>query len=291
MPSTQQQDDAEQIRKRSSSGNVGPLAIALGITTGGLNLAVILVLYRQYGYPLPDGVALVGFAATLFVLGFIPGFVSGHTRLVVPIVGFLVLLTGVATAEVTTPAPEWDTLGEYTVVVGDLYVSRWANDLQIWVALLLAGGVAEFALRDGYGLGAERLRNLPTVPLSGYVVAWLAGGFGALFGATITVHTVRIGVSPTGIEFVIFLAATLAVAVPLAAVLTRGLVAPIVLFGLVVPRPLLTEVFETPDSPLFLLLLGPIAVVFALVAAIEYLVRYQWRTGDDGNRFATDSSP
>lgn len=279
MPSTKPSNNRSS-NDRGGWRTVTATGTALGLATAVLNVAVVLALYDQYGYPFPEGAALVGFVATLAAFGFVPGFVSGHTRLGIPALGFLAFLAGVTIAEVTSPAPEWGQLGDFTVVHGEVYINRWANRQSVLVALLLAGGVAEFGVRSAYNLADDRLRNLPGLPFSPYVVAWVAGGFGALFGTTVALMVWRIGASPTGIELVVFACATLAAAVPLAALLARGLVVPLILFLLVVPRPLLREVFVGTDSPLFLILLGPFALVFAIAGAVEYYVRTRAR--DDG---------
>lgn len=280
----------------SDSAETGPTAsgldgtaVALGVVTALLNLAVVLALYDRYGYPVPDGVAYAAFVATLLAFGFLPGFVTGNTRLIVPVAGFLALLSAVVFAEVTTPTAGWHELGGYPVADGPIYIGRWANNLYAVVALLLAGGVAEFGVRAGYDVAATRLRNLPALPLSRYVVAFLAGGFGSLVGAALALVAATRGVTPAGIELLVFAAGTLVVFVPLAALLYRGLLAPLALSVLVVPYPLVSELLVGSDSPVFLLLLGPLGVGLAVVATVEYHLRYRRGGGRSENRF-TDAN-
>ena len=81
-----------------------------------------------------------------------------------------------------------------------------------------------------------------------------------------------------------------ATVIPLAALLSRGLVVPIALFAVLVPPVVLAEMFGTPDSGVHLLLPGPYAILFRVVWLLESLLRSRYR-GWNGGRFAAGPNP
>lgn len=264
--------------------------LALAALGGVANAGVVLALYARGDYPaLASAPETARLAATTFVLGFAPLFLSAHTRLLTPAAGSVAALAGTAVLERTTPTPEWSRLGEHVVVDGPTYVSSYANAWAVWLALPAVAGVVEFAIRRGYGVGDRRLRNLPTFPLSRGSVAGLAGGCACLVALATTLLVLRAGISPRGAAAAVFVFAAAVTAVPLAALLSRGIVAPTVLFA-PVPVVLLYEIFLPADSPVHVLLFGPAAVVLAAAWALEAALRSRLG-GWDGGRFAGRDPP
>ncbi len=78
-----------------------------------------------------------------------------------PAAGFVFVLGGTVSVELATPNPEWSTLDGYVIVDGPTHVASYANTWYVWLSLLLVAGGLEFAIRRGYGVGDDRLRNLP----------------------------------------------------------------------------------------------------------------------------------
>ncbi|RQG89966.1 hypothetical protein EA462_08135 [Natrarchaeobius halalkaliphilus] len=265
-----------------------PSSIALGAVGGGVNVALVLALYARAGYPTLEtyaGVSLL--VVTGFVLGFVPAFVSAHTRLIVPAIGFLAALAGTVFVELTTPSPEWSELEGYLVVDGPTHVGSYANTWYVWLSLFLLAGVLECGIRQGYGIETRRLRNLPTPPFSPGTLAWVVLGFASLVGVSTVLLALRAGIRPPIAAVGVFVGAVGVTAVPLAAVLARGIVSPAILFAVLVPYVLSVEVFTTTDSPVHLLLFGPYAVVLVVAWVLEATVRSRVR-GWDGGRFVSD---
>ncbi|AEH37245.1 hypothetical protein [Halopiger xanaduensis] len=258
-----------------------PTTVAIAALGGLANVAVVLGLYARGDYPAPEVAVL---AVTAFLVGFLPWFATAYTRLLTPAIGFLAALSGTAYLEFATPPPEWGQLGEYVVVDGPTHVSSYANAWDVWLALLTVAGVLEFAIRRGYGIGGDRLRNLPTLPFSRDRLVRTVGSVAALVGLAATLLVLRAGIRPPAAAAVVFLFAAAVTAVPLAALLARGIVVPTVLFALV-PYTLVYEVFVTTDSPLHILLFGPYAIVLALAWVLEEAIRSRLG-GWDGGRFA-----
>lgn len=260
--------------------------LALASVAGLGNVAVVLALYARADYPiLGSSIDVAPLVVTGFVVGFVPLLVSAYTRLLAPAVGFVAVLAGTVYLELTSPSPEWSELGGYVVVDGPTHVGSYANTWYVWLALLLLAGAVEFAIRRGYGIGNRRLRNLPDLPIPRPVLAWTVAGFAALVGVATTLLVIRSGIEPSPVALVVFAVTSGVVAVPLAALLARGLLLPIVLFAALVPYFVTVEVFATTDSPVHILLFGPYAVVIAAAWLLEEAVRSRlW--GWDGGRFA-----
>lgn len=252
---------------------------------GGIaNAAVVVALLTYFDYPLIETNAeLATLAAQAFLLGFVPLLITAHTRLLAPAGGFAILLGRVVHAELTSPAPEKvGELGSNAIVEGPFHVRNYAEAWFALLALLLIAGVVEFALRRGYGLGADRLRNLPALPLSRPVLVGVLAGLSGFVGASAVLLVRQSTGLATGEAAGVFLGAAAATAVPLAALLTRGYLAPLFPFALAVPHGLLVEAFGTPDSYVHISILGRVAVFLALVWLLEYLFRSRYRGWNGG---------
>lgn len=189
-------------------------SIAVG-TAGGIASAVVVgVLLSAFDYHV---VTTATERWTLlpgaFVLGFATVAVSAHTGLVSPGGGFLALLTTVVYIELTTAPPQAVVeRGDDVIVDGSFHALSYADTWYVWLALLLVAGVAEFAIRRGYELGDDRLRNLPVLPLSRTDVWLVVAGCSVAVGLATMTLLVRGGLWDTvpgyGIGFVAAAVAT-----------------------------------------------------------------------------------
>lgn len=260
------------------------VAVATAVLSGLLHVAIVLALFARAAYPtMESAVGIASLAVTAFAFGAIALFVSAYTRLLTPAIGFLTVFVATIYLELTSPLPEWSELNGYVIVEGSTHVASYAGAWYVWLALLLYASVIEFAIRRGYGVGEHRLRNLPELPLSRSTVGWVVALCSGLIGAATTLLVIRVGIRPTFAAVAVFGFAVAVAAVPLLALLSRGLLTPTVLFALV-PYFLTVEVFITTDSPVHILLFGPYAVVLAVAWALEALIRSRLR-GWDGGRF------
>ncbi|WP_222913846.1 hypothetical protein [Natrinema sp. SYSU A 869] len=223
-----------------------------------------------------------------FVLGFVTVALSVHTGLVSPGGGFLALLVAVVYTELTTSPPRAVVeRGDDVIVDGSFHALSYAETWYVWLALLLVAGVAEFAIRRGYSLEDGRLRNLPTLPLSRTDLWLVVVGCSGAVGLATMILLVRGVLWETASGYGIgFVAAAVATVVPLAALLSYGIVSPFVLYGWLVMATLHTEAFTAPDSGLHIPILGVSSIGFVIVAGLELLVRSRLR-GWDGGRFAS----
>lgn len=266
--------------------------IALASLGGLANAVIVVGLLFHFEYPLVE--TTIGFAsagATAFVFGFLPVLISVRTGLIAPTIGYLTLLIGVAFVEITTPAPERvGGLGSTDIVEGPFYVYEYADSWYVWLALLLVAGVGEFAIRSGYDLGNQRLRRVPTLPLSQATSVGVAVGFGGLLGAATALHVgISLGLGP--IESLIlgsFVVA--ATTISLAALLSFGIVTPFVLFTFGIVIVLRALVFGSPTGVAALVVPGLLAVLCAIVWVVEHLLRSRFR-GWNGGRFANSVQP
>lgn len=265
-----------------------PSVASIGIGTGGgiASAVVVGTLLSQFDYDIVMSVEWWLFLPGAFVLGFVAVAWSAHTGLVSPGGGLLALLTAVVYTELTTAAPRAVVeRGDAVIVDGSFHALSYAETWYVWLALLLVAGVAEFAIRRGYDIGDDRLRNLPFLPLSRadlwLVVTGCSVGVGLATSALLAQGELWDTIPGYAIGFV---AAAVATAVPLAVLLSHGIVSPFVLYGWLVTTTLHTEAFTAPDSGLHIPILGASAIGFAIVAGLELLVRSRVR-GWDGGEF------
>ncbi len=257
-----------------SSPSLRTLLVA---TLGGVaHLGVVEFLFRWLGH-VPDSLwplASVSSAVFVFAFGFLAVLCSAHTRLLSPLVGLPTLLAWAAYRDVTSPTPEWSELGGHLVVDGSVYLTSYVGTWYVWLATFVVLAAVEYGLRYHYGIGDGQLRNLPPLPLGRRVTALVAGAVGGAFGVAVVAWMARIGVNPTGIVPVLAVTTAIAAAVPVAAAVARGLITPTACFLALVVPVLATQTFVGGEGgPVFLLLLGPLAVGFAIVGLLEGLLR------------------
>lgn len=267
------------------------LSAAIGILGGLAHVVLVIALLLYFDYhPFVTSTELVLLSAGVFVLGALPLAVSAYTRLLVPGGGLLALAASVTVVEATTPAPQKvGELGGHAIIDGSFHALRYADSWYIWLSLLLVAGVAEFTIRRGYALGDDRLRHLPEFSLVRSRLWTVVAACSIVVGTGTMVLLIDGTLWDTVPGYVIgFAAAAAATAVPFAALLARGLVSPILLYSLVITTHARAEAFLSPDG-LAIVFLGFMAVVFAIVAAIEWLVRSRL-FGWDGGRFVDNQS-
>ncbi|WP_050034043.1 hypothetical protein [Halorubrum halophilum] len=248
------------------------LFVALG--GGTAHLAAVELAFRALGHappercPLSDPDRVVG----LFALGFLASLAVAHTRLYSPAIGLPAAFAWATVRDAAAPAPEWSEVGGFLVVDRTVFLSAYADGWVVLVGLLAVAAGAEFGLRTRYEFGDEGLRNLPSAPTRLRNAALDGLAVGGVFGLAATVRIATFGVSPTSAVPVMAATTTAAAAVPVAAA-ARGLVAPTACFALIVPSLARTVFTGSEGGPVFLLLLGPIAVALVLVAVVEAAVR------------------
>ena len=257
--------------------SVPSLRTLLIATIGGCaHLGIVEFLFRWLGH-VPDSVwplASVATAAFVFAFGFLVVLLSVHTRLLSPIVGLPTLLAWATYRDITSPTPEWSELGGHLTVDGSVYLTSYVGTWYVWLTVLVVFATVEYGLRGHYGIDEKRLRNLPPMPSSRRGSIPVACTVGSTFGIAVAAWAASIGVNPTGIAPVLAVTTALAAAVPVGAAVARGLVAPIACFLAVVVPVLLNQTFVGGEGgPVFLLLLGPLAVGFAIVGLLEDLFR------------------
>ncbi|MFC4541195.1 hypothetical protein ACFO5R_04545 [Halosolutus amylolyticus] len=270
------------------------VASAITIATlGGLaHAAVVSTLLTRIDYPLVDSTAgLAALAAGAFLLGFVAFLVTAHTRLYFSAIGSVALLVGVTYVELTSPDPQTvGELGGHDIVEGPFHVYHYADNWALLLSLLLVAGVAEYGLRRGYGPGADRLRNLPDLPLRRRTLAGVVVGVAGFVGVATVLLVQKSATLGVDGALVVFACVAAVTAVPLAALLGEGALVPLFLFTLVVPRFLLVEVFLTTDSYVHILALGLYAIVLAIVGLLETRFRARYR-GWDGGAFTEHTNP
>ena len=253
------------------------LHTVLVATLGGVaHLGVVEFLFRWLGH-VPDSLwplASITSMVYVFAFGFLAVLCSAHTRLLSPIVGLPILLVWATYRDVASPAPEWSELGGHLVVDGSVYLTSYVGTWYVWLATFVVLAAAEYGLRGHYGIRGKPLRNLPPLPLDRRAAVFVAGAVGGTFGVAVVVWMVGIGVNPTTIVPVLAATTAIAAAVPVAAAVARALVTPIACFLALVVPVLATQTFVGGEGgPVFFLLIGPLAVGFAIVGFLESLLR------------------
>lgn len=255
-------------------------SITAGLLGGVANGALAVALIETAGYAVVESTAeTTVLTAIAFGFGFVPVVLSAHTRLVAPAAGVAALLVGVTyTALTSPPAAKLYELGGHDVVSEPALFSRYARFWPVWFGLLIVAGVAEYAIRRGYGLWSHPLRNLPDLPLPRSDMTGAVVVASSLVGVGAAIEFKQLA------PLAAFLLAAAATAVPLTAVLSRGFVTPLLLFAIWVPRSFHVEAFGDPHGVLHLFVLLPFTIGCAIAWALEALVRSRVR-GWDGGRF------
>lgn len=248
--------------------------LLVGLAGGTAHLAAVELAFRVLGHAPPERWPLSdpGRAVGLFALGFLVSLAVAHTRLYSPAIGLSAAFAWATARDAAAPAPEWSEVGGFLVVDRTVFLSAYAGGWAVIVGLLAVAAGAEFGLRSRHGLGDERLRNLPSAPIRLRNVALGGLAIGGVFGLAVTFRIAAFGVSPATAVPVMAATTTAAAAVPVAAA-ARGLVGPTVCFALLVPPLARAVLTGSEGGPVFLLLLGPIAVALVLVAVAEAAVR------------------
>lgn len=224
-----------------------------------------------------------------FVLGLISVWFSAYTGLLSPGGGLLLVLVTVVSVELTTPSPQQiGELGGNAIIDGSFFALSYASTWYLWLALLLVAGVGEFAIRQGYEYHDDRLRNLPKLPLSRGELVILVSGCSVIVGLATMGVLVHGQLWDTISGYSIgFASATVATAISLTALLSRGIITPFLLYSWLLTKSLHTEVFTSPETGLHILLVGIASLALAIVAALELLVRHRLLGWNGGNFVST----
>lgn len=262
------------------------ISLVLSILGGLTNAAVVTGLLLYFDYPLVQTNAGIGaLAVAAFCFGFVPLFVTAETKLLSPSIGFIVLLVGVTYVEVTTPSPKSvGQLGANNIVEGPFHIYNYADSWYLWLALLLAVGIGEFAIRRGYGVGDRRLSRVPDLPLSKTSSVLMIPGSGILLGgATALLISVSLGFSLTE-SLIIGSFVAVDTVLALTALLSTGIVTPFLLFVIWIPIVLRALVFGSPSGVAPLVVPGFLIILLAIAWLVEFIVRFRFR-GWDGGQF------
>lgn len=128
--------------------------LLVALLVGVVHTAVVVGVVARLDYPvqtfasLPGGVA--GAAVGLVAVVAVPAFVLLRYRVVLPGVAAIVGVAWPISREVTTPAPEFSTLGGYTVVDGTRYVDAYVNGWYVWLLAFVLLGLTEYVVRSDH---------------------------------------------------------------------------------------------------------------------------------------------
>lgn len=126
-------------------------ALLGALFVGVVHTAVVGGVVARLDYPvqtfesLPGGVA--GAAVGLVTVVAVPVFVLLRYRVVLPALAATVGVAWPIYRAVTTPAPEFSTLGGYTIVDGTRYVDAYANGWYVWLLASVLLGLTEYVVR------------------------------------------------------------------------------------------------------------------------------------------------
>lgn len=142
---------AGQPRMARPHGRDGRRALALAVAVGLVHAAGIAALVARLDYPVDAlamapggrGGAVIGLVALLAV----PAFVVVRHRLLFPLATVLLIGGWSVGRELTTPPPEFSTLGGHTVVHGARYVDGYVDAWYVWLFAALLLGLAEYVAR------------------------------------------------------------------------------------------------------------------------------------------------
>lgn len=280
-------------------------SVIAGLLGGLANVAVTLELLERVESPFFEpgretalNSAMIGSIADtphvwlgVFALGFVPLFATTATRLIAPAGGFAALLVGVAHTVLTAPVPEATPAATGRLVEGPFYASNYAKSWYAWLPLLLVAGVAEFALRRGYGFGDEHLRHCPTFPLSRSQRWAVVLGSGLLVGLGIGLLSSTWAYYQSDISTVLetLVLGCIATTIALGTLVSRGLVTPTVLYVYGVQGIVAAMVFPSYPSPEAHLHPGIVFLFLSLAVSVLALLEWGLRSrvrGWNGGTFA-----
>lgn len=278
-------------------------ALAVALLVGAAHAAGVAALVASLDYPVdslagaPGGTAgaLLGLAALLGV----PTFLLVRYRLAVPLGVAAVGAGWPVYRELTTPAPEFSTLGGYTVVHGTRYLDGYVDAWYVWLFAYLLVGLAEHVVRtdldrlpdpvrDGrldrlFRGDARSARRMALAVGAGHaaVFLWLAADWG---------YFAPNGYLPSpwyaGLAVLAWTVLGLALVggVPAFLLVRVRLVLPTVGLAWLVRQTGWTQTLPLPDDSLPIYFLGWFFFAGLLLAAagVEYGLRAAWKRADGG---------
>ncbi|MFB6354041.1 MAG: hypothetical protein ABEJ92_08135 [Halobacteriales archaeon] len=126
-------------------------ALAVAVAVGLVHAAAIAALVARLDYPV-DALATapggrVGALVGLVALVAVPAFVAVRGRLLLPLAAVVLVAGRSVGLALTTPPPEFSTLGGHLVVHGPRYVDGYVDAWYVWLFAALLLGLAESVAR------------------------------------------------------------------------------------------------------------------------------------------------
>lgn len=267
------------------------LTFVVGVLGGIFHFLSVYIVFDFVGYQSEIGLSIAQ-SVGLVILGAMSFGLLAHTRLVSPAIGLIGLVGWVFHLElVATPQTEFHYYNEYLVLGfgADPHLLWYVVTWYLWASILVAIGLAEFGIREGYGIADDRLQNLPTVTLPGRAPILLSGACGLLFAISVYLAMGAIGVQTWKHQVMGFVGGGTILSIMLAGLFHRGLVFPLVLTFLLVVLPTPGIIIENGQGDTLLMLLF-VAPVILLSVVVEWYVRFKIFSDSDPNRFTTDFS-
>lgn len=128
------------------------LVPTIALLVGVLHAAAIFSVDSNLGYPIETfgttALARGSFLAGLVLLGALPVFVSLRYRLVAPSLLFLAGAVAPVYAQLTGAPPEFDYLGGFLTVAGEVHIYHYVRSWYAWLLVYLLAGVGEYGVRN-----------------------------------------------------------------------------------------------------------------------------------------------
>ncbi|WP_158055741.1 hypothetical protein [Halorussus halophilus] len=126
--------------------------ITIALLVGVLHAAALFSVDSHLGYPVETfgttALASGSFLAGLVLLGALPVFVSLRHRLVAPTLLFVLGAVAPVYAQLTGAQPEFDYLGGFLTVAGEVHVYHYVRSWYAWLLVYLLAGVGEYGIRN-----------------------------------------------------------------------------------------------------------------------------------------------
>ncbi|WP_164974669.1 hypothetical protein [Halegenticoccus tardaugens] len=131
-------------------GDLATFITPIGIGIGHVMFVFGLMNWIGYPFYLFSGtrvLQIIFLILGLFLVAFVPVLIFARVRLVVPLVMGTIGFGIAIVAELTTPHPEFATLGEDVLIVGTSYIAVYTSGWYVWLLAYGLSGVCEYFIR------------------------------------------------------------------------------------------------------------------------------------------------